>query len=75
MIPTAIIVGLIFGRLWAVPLASVVWLALLAVGDSCLPGCGPEAAGLAALNALGGVAVRAALARVFRRPSAATPSP
>lgn len=72
MIPTAIIVGLIFGRWWAVPLASVLWLALLATSDSCLPGCGPGAAGLAALNALGGVAVRAAVARLLRRPTPST---
>lgn len=74
MIPTAIIVGLVIGRWWAVPLASVLWLVLLAAGDSCLPGCGPGAAGLAALNALAGVAVRAALTRVFRRPPGAAPS-
>ena len=70
MLPTAIIVGLIIGRLWAVPLAVVLVLAIYVIdggaSDEWLAG-----AGIAAVNALVGVAVhqvvRGAVARVSRR--------
>jgi hypothetical protein len=64
MIPTALLIGLVIGRLWVVPITAALWVVLLGVGDSCLPGCGPPAFAVAAVNTAVGVLAHKASVRM-----------
>ncbi len=67
MIPTAIVLGLVVGRWWAVAVAAIGWaLALVATGVVALDEGAVGAASLAAANAMVGVAVHVGVTRAVR---------
>ena len=61
VIPTVLVLafsaGILTGRLawWFVPLAGIAWAVGLSEAGTCVGGCGPSAAVLAAANAVFGV--------------------
>ncbi len=70
VIPTMLLVGLVLGRWWAIPLGGVVWAVLVALAVSIVPGDVLIAAALGAANVAVGVLVRWVLvlmARLVRR--------
>jgi hypothetical protein len=64
VIPTMLLVGLVIGRWWAVPLGGVAWAALVAA--SIAPGDVPLAAALGAANVAVGVLARWAVVWLAR---------
>ena len=66
MIPSMLLVGLVLGRWWVIPLGGVAWALLVALAVSIAPGDVPLAAALGAANAAVGVLVRSPLVWVGR---------
>jgi hypothetical protein len=57
VIPTLLVVGLLLGRWWLVPIAAIAWVVLLALTNDLGVGEAPAAAVLATANAAVGVAL------------------
>lgn len=66
MIPTMLLVGLVVGRWWAMPLGGVCWAMLVVLAVSIAPSDVPLVAALGAANAAVGVLVRWAVVWVAR---------
>jgi hypothetical protein len=67
LIPTVLLAAVIVGRWWAIPLLALIWPAIVFLAADCdTAGCAAGAAGLAALNAAVGVAVRLIGERLIR---------
>ena len=63
MIPVALLLGLVVGRLWVLPAAALLWVLVLLPGDACDGWCLVSGGALAAANAFVGIVVhRAGLA-------------
>jgi hypothetical protein len=58
MVPTMILVGLVIGRWWAIPLGGAAWALLVAVAVGLSPGDAPLAAAVGAANVAVGMGVR-----------------
>jgi hypothetical protein len=67
MIPTILIPSLAIGRWWTIPVAAILWTALLLEMGTIGAADIPAAAGLAAANAAIGVVVHQALRSLFRQ--------
>ena len=67
VIPTALLLGLIIGRAWAVPTVALVWTVLLLVTGTLAAADIPSAAALGAANAFVGVLVHRWMLGVARR--------
>jgi hypothetical protein len=69
MIPTTFLFGMVIGRIWAIPMAGIVWTLLIAFSDSCDGSCLPSSIALGLANAAVGVAVHKGVAYVISRAS------
>lgn len=67
VIPTMLLVGLVVGRWWAIPLGGVAWALLVAFAASLASGDIPLAAALGAVNVAVGVLARWAAVWTARR--------
>jgi hypothetical protein len=72
VIPTMLLVGLVAGRAWIVPLGAAAWAALLLLTGTIAVADVSAAALLGGVNTLVGVAVHRALMIPFRRHRAAS---
>jgi hypothetical protein len=68
MVPTMILVGLVVGRLWAIPVGGAVWGAVVLAGSPTGVGSFVLAVALGAANVAAGVLVHRAVARLTRQP-------
>jgi hypothetical protein len=67
VIPTALILGLIVGRVWAVPAVALAWTGLLIVTGTLAAADIPSAAALGAANAAVGVLMHRGMLGLVRR--------
>jgi len=67
MIPLAILVGVVVGRWWAIPLAAIPWTVVLSLQGGCNAGCLATGFGLAAANTTVAVLARYVLEAWVRR--------
>jgi hypothetical protein len=65
MVPTMILVGVLIGRWWAVPVSGVAWAVLVVTGASAGIADVPGAAALGAANAGAGVLLRRLIQRYW----------
>lgn len=69
MLPLVLLVAVIIGRWWLIPIAAVAWPIVVSLGGDCSGiGCVLGAAGLGALNAAVGVLVHQGALWLFRAP-------
>ncbi len=61
-----LLVGLLVGRWWFIPIAGIGWAVLLLADGTCDLRCSPGAWAFAAVNATVGVAIRKAVVTLIR---------
>jgi hypothetical protein len=66
VIPTMLLVGLVIGRWWVIPLGGVAWAVLVVLAVSIAPGDVPLAAALGAANVALGVVLRWVVVSIAR---------
>jgi hypothetical protein len=71
VIPTLLLVGLVVGRAWVVPLGAAAWAGLLLLTGTIVVADVPAAALLGGVNTLVGIALHRVLTLPFRRHRAA----
>jgi len=68
VIPTMLLIGILVGRWWVVPVGGAGWATVLIVSGTLGWGAVPAAVALAAVNAAAGAMVRQLIVSALRRP-------